>query len=207
MKGIKYLLPLLEIYIYDFCRIPTARFIQLARQIRKLFTKESIETYYTPYTYVRGKIRRCARGKLFDRYHNFRRTLRKSEASTFEENQSNKVIIFTWAFIFLTPYVYLGTASDENEESADLQDAVEWLKHNSEPWPELLDHWKKTFRTRQLLDKEKSILEILNTYPAFRKPLAYTLVSTYIYVLFVPLKEEFFYFTVFVNLTYSIRQL
>lgn len=63
------------------------------------------------------------------------------------------------------------------DSDVDQEDTLVWLKNNSEPWPEVVDNWRKTFSARQAQDKEKSILNILDTYPCFKKPLAYTLVN------------------------------
>lgn len=91
--------------------------------------------------------------------------------------QETKVTIFLFNYsICFSYYLFVGTTSEN--ESAESQDEIEWLKNNNEPWPEIIDKWKKTLPKRQLVDKDKTVLEILNTYPAFRKPLAYTLVST-----------------------------
>ncbi|CAH0559613.1 unnamed protein product [Brassicogethes aeneus] len=55
-----------ELRVHSDKRIPTSRFIQLARHIKQTFPKESLATYYTPYENVEGKYKRCAKEEGFE---------------------------------------------------------------------------------------------------------------------------------------------
>ncbi|XP_063919744.1 uncharacterized protein LOC135134832 [Zophobas morio] len=140
-------------------RIPSRRFIQLARYIKQLFPKERIETYYTPYVNVDGKYKKCARGKLFDKYHNTRRTLRQSGILETKGNSSK-------------------TSEEElSAEDDNYENIVQWLKNNYEPWPQVIEHWKETSKTRlkKYNESQSTIFEYLTTFPGLKRPLGYTL--------------------------------
>ena len=57
-----------------------------------------------------------------------------------------------------------------------------WLKHSSEPWPEVLKLWSETARYRQQAIKksDKGVMQILDEWPRYKDSLGYTLVIVYI---------------------------
>lgn len=66
------------------------------------------------------------------------------------------------------------TENDNVDE--DVEEIILWLKHNVEPFNEVLDKWKKTFKYRTK-DSNISISEYFHTYKCLNKPSGYLLVS------------------------------
>lgn len=129
-----------------------------------MFPTETISTYYTPYRKDEaGKYKRCARGKLFDKYHNRRRTLRAAGLLSYRRK---KVAEF---------------ANDKEDPSFNKEEQLEnvsWLQHCIEPWTDVVDKWKETFEHRKsLLNDINTIQPYFDQFPALKQPLGYTLVN------------------------------
>lgn len=145
--------------------ISTQKFIELARHIKKVFPAESIATYYTPFTKMNNTIRRLARGKLIDKYHNLRKRFKKvglfasNLTTVVGENMQNK-------------------ATTIREQDFELvEEKLTWLKNNNNPWPTVTENWALTTSRRMDLYNTTNctISEYLNTYPALKQPLGYEL--------------------------------
>lgn len=74
---------------------------------------------------------------------------------------------------FLEPF-------DQNDRNSFL-----WLKHNYEPWSEVISHWKSSFRQRgQFYDENISLEDIYGSFPALRQPTGFDLIDKDFEVLF-----------------------
>lgn len=144
--------------------ISTQKFIELARHIKQVFPEENIATYYTPFTKMNNIIRRLARGKLIDKYHNLRKRFKKVglfpsnlDKST-EENLQNQ-------------------AATKEEDVELVEEQLIWLKNNNNAWPLVIENWAATtFRRMNLYNNNNwTITEYLNTYRALKQPLGYGL--------------------------------
>lgn len=163
--------------------IPTDRFKQLARLIKRLFPHENIGVYYTPfYRDKDGKFRRCARGKLFDKYHNLRRKFR----SINKENQLNAS----------NSNAKLNDSECDNNSDTENSEILSWLEFNSEPWTEVLQKWKSTTKIRQrILEKDfsENVDGYLKKFSCFFKPLGFTLIEVDFNNLYEDYTNKFFY--------------
>lgn len=65
-------------------KISTQRLVELSLEICHLFPQENKETYYTPYK-KEGNTVSPARGKLWDKYNNLRKEIRKSNPKLTKE--------------------------------------------------------------------------------------------------------------------------
>lgn len=59
-------------------KIETSRFLELRDTIKELFPTEDPDLYYVPYKNLKNGKKLSARGKLYDQYHELRRTLIQS---------------------------------------------------------------------------------------------------------------------------------
>lgn len=59
-------------------KIETSRFLELRDIIKELFPSEDPDLYYVPYKNFKNGKKLSARGKLYDQYHELRRTLIQS---------------------------------------------------------------------------------------------------------------------------------
>lgn len=57
------------------------------------------------------------------------------------------------------------------------RDSMEWLKVNSEPWSEVLLHWKSTFCIR-IASNKKTVSEFIKEWPILKINRAQDLVSS-----------------------------
>lgn len=62
---------------------------------------------------------------------------------------------------------------------------LQWLKHNSEPWTDVIEHWKasRPARTKDMATWNGNIHLLFTKWPILRHPQAYTLVNILIVVL------------------------
>eukprot|EP00102_Acyrthosiphon_pisum_P018840 XP_016656050.1 PREDICTED: uncharacterized protein LOC100574931 isoform X2 [Acyrthosiphon pisum] len=133
--------------------------LQLSQSIVQIFPNESESTYFIPYLKSKEYVR-PTRGKLFDRYCNLTKDIRKlnvSPSTTTGECSSN------------TPV----TAFNQ-----DLNDSILWLKNNRESMDIVVNKWTETFSLRydQMLKSNKQLNYFLE-YPAISGPLGYKLIE------------------------------
>lgn len=64
------------------------------------------------------------------------------------------------------------------------KDAVQWLENNSEPWYQVLEKWRESFKVRQLyLERDKTtIQEYYKRFPCLKQPCGYSLVKEYLFL-------------------------
>ncbi|RXG52791.1 hypothetical protein Avbf_12390 [Armadillidium vulgare] len=135
-------------------------FINAAKQIVKIFPTESPETYYIP----SGTGCKFARGKLADKYRNKKHRLRKFGA-ILESSTS-------------TPSLSEHVSDSYVEQSEDVMQSKVWLKHNVEPWEEVISKWKFTssFRLPRLKSVQSLDLAFIE-WPLFKHPNGHILIS------------------------------
>lgn len=119
----------------------------MSLEICSLFPNENKETYYTPYK-KESFIVSPARGKLWDKYNNLRKEIRKSNPKLATKNTSNSSCVpnegivnskhfFIFTMFILKLFLFLELAED-----------LLWLKNNISPWNIVEDKWLKTFQER-----------------------------------------------------------
>lgn len=128
------------------CRVSSADFQKWAEEIVSLFKYETISTYYVP---SNAKQKRLANGKLWDKYNNLKRYIKKQ---TIVENKEN------------TP------------ENPDYEEALLTLRAIQPNDPALLKLWEETFSARR---KGTSIAQYYDEYPILKSSIATSLVISY----------------------------
>ena len=83
-------------------KIETSRFLELRDTIKELFPSEDPDLYYIPYKNFKNGKKLSARGKLYDQYHELRKTLIQS--GLLRSNKCKKALIFTGKFILKLIY-------------------------------------------------------------------------------------------------------
>ncbi|KAM0735231.1 hypothetical protein ACS0PU_011344 [Formica fusca] len=124
-------------------KVSSADFQKWAEEIVSLFKYETISTYYVP---SNAKQKRLANGKLWDKYNNLKRYIKKQ---TIVENKEN------------TP------------ESADYEEALLTLRAIQPNDPALLKLWEETFSARR---KGTSIAQYYDEYPILKSSIATSLI-------------------------------
>ncbi|CAH1155017.1 unnamed protein product [Phaedon cochleariae] len=152
-------------YVQENC-IPTSRFVQLARSIKQLFPTENIATYYSPYqTDSSGRVRKCARGKLYDKYHNLRRNLRSTGILKSKKTKQRD----------LDHENRTEVTEDKQQEQEEL---IQWLQNCIEPWTDVIAKWEMTFESRQaILKSDIDAQAYFDKFLALKQPLGYTLIE------------------------------
>ncbi|CAH0721225.1 unnamed protein product, partial [Brenthis ino] len=141
--------------------IPSAILCDMAFQIKEIFKKENISTYFIPY--INNKklnIKRCAKGKLYDCLHNRKREYRLAQKK------------------LSSSFTSTDAASNEGGkrvETLDVSDDVAWIKSSTEPWKILELKWKNTINFRQEEAKKLTISQYMALYPGLKKPTGYHL--------------------------------
>lgn len=176
---------LLKNYIWNFS-ISTGRFLVLSKAIQDLFPTENLGTYFTPYQAGNeSNLKRCARGKLYDKYNNIRRAFRsvglipKKRKFYDSSNDSTESGTFLWGCVnWLICITNLFVDHQEDCES------VSWLEHCIEPWTDVCQKWDQTFLYRKkLLKTDIEPQDYFNTFPALKQPLGYSLVRVFLSLL------------------------
>ncbi|XP_057332779.1 uncharacterized protein LOC130672302 [Microplitis mediator] len=138
-------------------KINEERFVHLANEIIELFPTELREIYYIPRTINDGGIVIRASGSLYSKYNNTRRELNVLDMMPKDLLNNNKPVQMT------------------ESESADLvDDNIEWLQNNLEPFDEIMDKWIKTIDKRHHF-KNKSIEQYFNTFECLKHSEGYKL--------------------------------
>ncbi|XP_025201441.1 uncharacterized protein LOC112598971, partial [Melanaphis sacchari] len=115
-------------------KISTFTLAQLSESITQLFPSESKESYYIPYKKEGNKVT-PNRGKLWDKYCNMRKVIRKiTSVTTVTSTETN--------LISNIPQI---SSTVENE---NIEDDLLWLKNNINPWDTVITKWKCTFSYR-----------------------------------------------------------
>ncbi|KAB0795227.1 hypothetical protein PPYR_12066 [Photinus pyralis] len=149
-------------------RIPKEKFIRLSNEICGIFPTEQPETYYVPaYRDSRGKPI-SAHGKLYDRYVNTRVKYQKLELIS-KSSRKNKD---------LNPDNV--TNNDVNEDEELVQEFMNWLKHNVDPFHKVVDYWRLTSKSRlkAFSNDNIEIYQYYDLYPSLKQPLGYSLLTT-----------------------------
>lgn len=84
-------------------KIETSRFLELRDMIKELFPTEDPDLYYVPYKNFKNGKKLSARGKLYDQYHELRRTLIQS--GLIRSNKTKQVLNFNIGK-FLLKFIY-----------------------------------------------------------------------------------------------------
>lgn len=122
------------------------------------------ETYFVKMKVVNknNKVQNVGKGKLFTKYFNFRRQMKKTGLL---ESSSSKV------------------ASDSNVSVDDFRSTTEddeliaWLEHYNTPWAKVEENWYKSHANRIFINKEVTIQMYMKKYPALKTACGYSLVS------------------------------
>ncbi|CAI6370877.1 unnamed protein product [Macrosiphum euphorbiae] len=122
--------------------------------IEELFPSETQHVYFIPY-YKEGNKVSPNRGKLYDKYCNIKKEIRKTSTQNINKpcNKQNEVF--------------------SNEE--DILDSLVWLKHNIEPEFKLYQLWSETAHYRlskHTIDNNDNL-----KYPALKKPTGHILIN------------------------------
>ncbi|XP_055536838.1 uncharacterized protein LOC129725268 [Wyeomyia smithii] len=153
-----------------FCKLFPSELEQRATELKKLFPSEPQEVWYqsswsTNNAGRRIKLRKQAKGKLYDRNINY------------------KPIVFNEAAFPVKSGcdVYSSTTEISDEQVAEYQQVKKWIIHNQDEWEELKNKWKQTSRLR-LFELAKnnitiSTSTILSEYSVLRNHQAYQLVQ------------------------------
>ncbi|XP_034935764.1 uncharacterized protein [Chelonus insularis] len=135
-------------------KITAERFKKLTKDLVELFPDEEEDLYYTPWTKgTNGPI--GARGLLYDKYINLRRTLFELEILTSDSNIDQHEISNT-------------------NDILPLSDSLLWLKNHIEPFSEVLLKWQESFKERLAYHTER-IDMYFNTFNVLKTPSAYLL--------------------------------
>ncbi|KAJ8909351.1 hypothetical protein NQ315_014971 [Exocentrus adspersus] len=120
-------------------------FSKVAKEIVQVFPSETEETYYIPFLAKKAGagLRQPARGKLWSRYINVRAALRNANAA-------------------------MKTTSLPEKEPLLESPELKFLKCATEPIVKVIHAWEETFHLRQQFDKEATLEDIYNTYPALK---------------------------------------
>ncbi|CAG9791625.1 unnamed protein product [Diatraea saccharalis] len=135
--------------------------LYMARQIKDIFKKENISTYFIPYTHNKKlKIKRCAKGKLYDCLNNRKREYRAAKKKIICSNNMELEIA-------------VGETSLIDTEN--IHKDLEWLRKSSEPWKIAEEKWKNTSKIRLEESKNITVSDYMNEYPVLKKPTGYQL--------------------------------
>uniref|UniRef100_A0A2S2R4Y8 SAM domain-containing protein n=1 Tax=Sipha flava TaxID=143950 RepID=A0A2S2R4Y8_9HEMI len=132
---------------------------QLSLNIVQLFPNESVHTYFIPYKKENGHIR-PNRGKLWDRYCNVRKDIRKLNDNI--SNKSDRIIYST----------------DNIADQGVIENDILWLKNNLEPMNILMDKWKNTrdYRYNKMIICQEE-LYYFKEFPSIRDSQGYQLIE------------------------------
>nr|XP_049697279.1 uncharacterized protein LOC110383436 [Helicoverpa armigera] len=139
-------------------RIDSSLLLTKAQEITEVFKKENISTYFIPYINdTKLKIKRCAKGKLYDCLQNRRRELREAKVIK-KKNGSN-----------------INNNSNEPEvveEDGGADEDIQWLQNCTEPWHLVIEKWEKTSKNRlkEIETSEMTIGAYINKYPVLKTP-------------------------------------
>ncbi|XP_031331406.1 uncharacterized protein LOC116162026 [Photinus pyralis] len=156
------LVDLIITHVYSYIlkhRLTHAQYNILCSKIIGLFPNESPQTYY----YSGKRINNLAvpaKGKLVNKAHNI---LHQSPDKVYVRKRK----------IPHNEFEVLKKRTINKEES----DAVTWLKHHREPWDEVLQYWKSTFKLRQEADHVK-VSDLLVSWPILSDPRGTSLIDS-----------------------------
>lgn len=140
-------------------RVTPQKFLQYSCAIQELFPSENKEIYYFKTTYKHHK---TGAGKLFRRFYNYRRSLKRSGLLDSKNEKESLVPL-------------------SRNSHADCTEQLQWLRNSSEPWRQVEEYWKLTFAVRysrlRSTEEIQTIGEYLCEFPALKSRLGYTLVS------------------------------
>ncbi|CAI6354410.1 unnamed protein product [Macrosiphum euphorbiae] len=137
-------------------KIDKIKFLFLSNGIHNLFSNETKETYFTPY-YKEGHNVTPMRGKLYDKYCNLKKEIKKTNVN----DQSIDI-----------PTNSISDDNSINLKDADYEDKLLWLKNNTEPIQTLQKFWIETMEYRQ--KKKENLIEL---YPGLQRPTGYILIE------------------------------
>ncbi|XP_061705731.1 uncharacterized protein LOC133516791 [Cydia pomonella] len=142
--------------------IPSSVLFDMASQIKEVFNKENISTYFIPYINNKKlKIRRCAKGKLYDCLQNRKREYRIAARKMSHTSTPGSST----------------TETNEETEPEDVSDDVAWIKASTEPWKLLEQKWKTTTKHRLEETKNMTVTEYMAQYPGLKKPTGFHLLT------------------------------
>ncbi|XP_047998149.1 uncharacterized protein LOC125235594 [Leguminivora glycinivorella] len=140
-------------------RIDSSLLLTKAQEIKEVFKKENISTYFIPYINdTKLKIKRCAKGKLYDCLQNRRRELReakvikKKNCSNIDNNSNEPLEVV--------------------EQDGGADEDILWLQNCTEPWHTVIEKWHKTSKNRlkEIETSEMTIGAYINKYPVLKTP-------------------------------------
>ncbi|XP_061726541.1 uncharacterized protein LOC133532067 [Cydia pomonella] len=149
-------------------RVTHETLLSIAHEIKNIFPKENISTYFVPYVNnYKIKVKTCAKGKLYDCLHNRKREYREAV----KKNNTLKA-----------EQVIDGKQNLQNQNDKE-DDAVKqhiiWLQNSIEPWRMVEEKWRETasYRLKCLNTSDKTIVQYMTEFPALKNPSGYTLLT------------------------------
>ncbi|XP_021695246.1 uncharacterized protein LOC110675167 [Aedes aegypti] len=151
-----------------FSKLTSSELEQRSIELSKLFPSEPKEVWYqSPWSTnsvgQKIKLRKQARGKLYDRNINYK------PAVVYDLQPTASGSVATQS-----------AADISDEHIADYQQIKKWIVHNQDEWEELKNKWKQTSRLRAFelsKNNSKTTASILSDYSVFRNHQAYQLVQ------------------------------
>ncbi|XP_065093331.1 uncharacterized protein LOC135714001 [Ochlerotatus camptorhynchus] len=150
-----------------FSKLSSSELLDRACELKQLFPSEPQETWYQP-TFIadstgkRKKIRKQAKGRLYDRNINYREIDWDRKESKRSETSAK------------------ASVDVSEEEAAEYHKVKAWLEHNQDEWEELKVKWKRSspWRLIEITKTEnRTCASILAEYPTLRNHRGYQLVQ------------------------------
>lgn len=138
-------------------RLPSSSLSTIADCIVKIFPEESKGVYYSESVSGCGK-RKLYRGKLNDRYKNYRGFLKNCTKKAGLDNINTEP----------------KSQNMSSAESTIVNNALAWLKHNISPFRQVQEYWKLTVENRIMT--EGSLASVVDQWPALKHDKGFHLV-------------------------------
>ncbi|KYM98812.1 hypothetical protein ALC62_10468, partial [Cyphomyrmex costatus] len=151
-------------------KITEKRFQEIALQIQNVIPGEIQEVYYIPYKRYSAEKRVNAKGKLYDKYTNYLKHLRKSGLRQKRKRDSTDLESGLIHNTFILFYI-VAILND------DLIGKLEWLRSHKDPYKEVKENWDATYEIRisQLRQETGNVYDYIMEYGALQLTTGYKL--------------------------------
>lgn len=176
-----------ELQLNPGATITSKTFYQLACDIVKIFKKESVPVYFSPYICISPTHKIAAKGKLLDTFRQRRREYsksglivpRKRKASTSSSCSNPGSPLPSQSSIVEEALKSLPDPSEEAVKA--LNESFKWLKNSCDPWLTVEFYWEQTrkARLRKFSESAMTIADYFSEFRALGQPDGMHLVCIY----------------------------